>query len=154
MADKQKEFMIEGAQIVFRNFSGEPGIYNKDGDRNFAIILDEDTASTLLADGWNVKRLKPRVDDDDDETQGNPYLQVSVRFDVRPPRIVLLTSSGRTNLNAETVGTIDWADIENVDLVCRGFEWDVNGKQGVKAYLKTMFVTINEDELERKYGVE
>jgi hypothetical protein len=34
----------------------------------------------------------------------------------------------------------------------RPYAWDVNGKTGVKAYLKTLFVTIDEDALELKYG--
>lgn len=148
MADEAKTFMVEDARIIFRNFSGEESRYNKAGDRNFALILDPDIAEVLAKDGWNVKALPSREEDEPDTA----YIQISVSFKNRPPRITMITSTGRTLLDESTVGTLDWADILTVDLIARGYEWDVNGKQGIKAYLQTMFVTINEDALERKYA--
>lgn len=82
-----------------------------------------------------------------------PYVPVSVRFDVLPPRIVMLTSVARTNVDENMVEVLDWANIENADIIVRAYEWEVNGKKGLKAYLKSLFVTIEEDYLERKYAV-
>ena len=108
-------------------------------------------------DGWNVKWLEPR---DEDEIDANdpfvgktPWLPVKVAYDRgRPPKIMLVTSRGRTALTEETVEELDWADITNVDLIVSPYNWNVNGKSGVSAYCKSMFVTIEEDELERKYA--
>jgi len=143
-------FQVDDAQIIFRNFSGKEDKYNREGDRNFSVILDEETAEHMLADGWNVKYLAAR-EEGDAET---PYIQVAVGYKNRPPRIVLIYSSGRTNLDEGSVETLDWVSIRKADLIARAYQWEVNGKGGIKAYLQTMFVTIEEDELERRYAVK
>lgn len=142
--------VMEGVRIIFRNFAGKEGQYNREGDRNFAVLIDEKTAEEMAADGWNVKWLKPREDAEDDTPQA--YLQVSLNFKGRPPRIAMITSRGRTNLDEHSVEMLDWADITNVDLIVRPYNWDVNGKTGIKAYLQSLFVTIEEDDLEKKYA--
>jgi hypothetical protein len=52
--------LMEGVRIIFRNFSGKEGKYNREGDRNFAVLLDDKTAHAMAEDNWNVKWLKPR----------------------------------------------------------------------------------------------
>jgi hypothetical protein len=148
MADQAKTFMVEDARIIFRNFSGKEGQYNREGDRNFAVVLPLDVADKMSADGWNVRMLDAREEGDDP----TPYISVAVNFDNRPPRVVLLTSSTRTQLDEGSVEVLDWSDIKTADLIARGYEWSVNGKTGVKAYLQSLFVTIEEDFLERKYS--
>jgi hypothetical protein len=150
MPQQDNTVMMEGVRIIFRNFAGKEGQYNREGDRNFAVLLDETVANAMTEDGWNIKWLKPREDDEDDTRQA--YLPVSVNFKGRPPRIVLITSRGRTNLDEDTVETLDWVDILNVDLIVRPYEWTVNGKSGIKAYLQSIYVTIEEDPLEIKYS--
>jgi hypothetical protein len=149
MADQAKTFMIEDARIIFRNFEGKEGQYNRKGERNFACVLPPDVAQQMLEDGWNVRVLAPR-EEGEEET---PYISIGVRFDIRPPRVVLLTSTTRTQLNEDSVEILDWADIRTADLIARGHDWSVNGKQGTKAYLQSLFVTIEEDALERKYSI-
>jgi hypothetical protein len=144
--------LMEGVRIVFRNFTGKEGQYNREGDRNFAVLLDDPIAIQQMSeDGWNVKWLKPREDDEDEKEQA--YLPVSVKFDKgRPPRVVMITSRGRTNLGEDLIDQLDWVDIVNVDLIVRPYEWTVSGKSGIKAYLQSLYVTIEEDALERKYA--
>jgi hypothetical protein len=142
--------LMEGVRIIFRNFSGKEGQYNREGDRNFAVLLDEKTAKAMTEDNWNVKWLRPRSEEEDEAPQA--YLPISVNFKGRPPRIVLITSRGRTTLDEGSVEMLDWADILNVDLIVRPYEWTVNQKSGVKAYLQSIYVTIQEDALELKYS--
>lgn len=152
MANNDSNVVMEGVQIIFRNFEGKEGQYNQKGDRNFGVLLDPATAEAMANDGWNVKVLKPR-EEDEEGTEPQAWLPVSVKFDKgRPPRVVLITSRGRTNLDVDTVDTLDWADITNVDLIVRPYTWEVQGKTGVKAYLQSIYVTIEEDALERKYA--
>lgn len=148
MADA-KTFMVEDAQIIFRNFTGKEGQYNRQGDRNFAVILPEEIAVQMLEDGWNVRYLEAREEGE----VPTPYIQVAVNFKNRPPRVVLLTATSRTQLDEDSVEVLDWADIRTADLIARGYDWDVNGKTGTKAYLQSLFVTIEEDALEQKYAI-
>jgi hypothetical protein len=149
MPNDAKTFMVEDARIIFRNFAGKEGQYNREGDRNFAVVLTPDIAQQMLEDGWNVRQLASREEGDED----TPYISISVNFNNRPPRVVLLTSTTRTQLNEDSVELLDWADIKSADLIARGYDWSVNGKTGTKAYLQSLFVTIEEDALERKYSI-
>ena len=142
-----KNITIENARIGFRNFSGKEGRYNPAGRRNFCVFLDSDVAPSLREDGWNIKYLQPREAGDEPQA----YLQVAVSYANIPPKIVLISGEGKTVLNETNVNMLDWAEISNVDLIIRPYNYDVNGKTGVKAYCKTMYVTIEEDEFEKKY---
>ncbi len=150
MPKNDNTVLMEGVQIIFRNFAGREGQYNREGDRNFAVLLDEKVAAAMAEDNWNVKWLRPRNEEEGEAPQA--YLPISVNFKGRPPRIVLVTSRGRTNLDESQVETLDWVDIINVDLIVRPYEWTVNQKSGIKAYLQSIYVTIDEDPLEIKYS--
>ncbi len=139
---------LQNAQVMFRNFSGKEGVYNAKGDRNFCVFLDVDLATELQNAGWNIKMLKPREDGDVPQA----YVEVKVSYKNRPPNIVLITSRGRTKLDEDDIDMLDWVEIEKVDLIINPSAWDVNGKTGIKAYLKSFFITIVEDELELKYA--
>lgn len=148
MAEKMKNATLEGVRIAFRNFSGKEGQYNRAGDRNFAVILPQDIADAMARDGWNIKYLKPREEGDEPQA----YIQVKVSYKGKPPRVTLVTSRNKTPLGEKDIDIIDWAEIKNVDLIIRPFEWEVNGRTGITAYLNSIFVTIEEDELDRKYA--
>lgn len=149
MPKDNKNITMENVRIIFRNFAGREGMYNREGERNFAVLLDDPKlVKMLVKDGWNVKYLKPREEGDEEQA----YLQVSVNFNGRPPRLVMITSRGRTNLTERECEVLDWADIRECDLIVRPYEWVVNGKTGIKAYLQSIFVTIEEDALELKYA--
>ncbi len=150
--------VLENVELIFRNFTGEARQYNDEGQRNFAIKLDDDTAASMAEDGWAVKWLKPKESDDDEGGElesEQAILPVTVRYDKgRPPRVIMITSRGPTNLGEDGVGMLDWAVIKEVDLIVRPFYWEMKatGKNGIKAYLQSMYVTIEEDPLELKHG--
>lgn len=142
----EEEIKLEGVRLIWRNFAGEEKPFNAAGKRNFAIPLEEELAKELAAIGWNVKEK---------EKDGEMlyHLPVTVKFGKKPPRLFMITKSKnkRTPLDEDTAMLLDVAEFENVDVILRPYNWDVQGKQGVSAYLKTLFATIREDELELKY---
>lgn len=143
--------VIEDAQIIFRNFAGEESQYNRAGNRNFNVIIEDiDMATRLIEDGWNIKQLKPR----DDEEMPKYRLEVTVAFGNFPPNVYMVTKHNKTKLDEESVAALDYAELKSVDLVIRPYQWDVNGKQGIKAYLKTGYFVVEEDEFAAKYATE
>lgn len=142
-----KNISIEHADIGFRNFSGKPGKFTPAGRRSFCVFLDPDLAHMLEAEGWNIRWLTPRNEEDEPRA----YLQVAVAYENFAPKVYLVTRKGKQLLDEKTVNVVDYAEIENVDLTIRPYNWEVSGKSGVKAYLKTMYVTLSEDEFEDKY---
>jgi hypothetical protein len=144
---------IEDAKIIFRNFMGEEKQYNTKGERNFGVLLDDSDAQKMLEDGFNVKYLKVREDAEEGPLP-QAWLPVKVGYKGRPPRVVLITGRGRSNLDESGVGTLDYVDIDHVDLIVNPYNWEVNGKKGITAYLHAIYVTIEEDELQKKYAVD
>lgn len=146
--------MIQGAEVRFRNFAGAEKTFNSEGDRNFCIFLNPEDAEYMRQRGWNVKQLRPKEEGDVPQE----YVQVAVSYGKgRPPRVVVVNSKGRLDIGADDVHMLDWADVKNWDVVLNPYAWEIKQgsappKTGIKAYLKTCFATINEDELELLYA--
>ena len=140
--------VIEDAHLIWKNFSGEETQFNRAGNRNFNVIIDDlDFAEELERKGWNVKEKEARDEGDD------PYftLACAVSYKIIPPKIMTYTGHSKAELNEDTVGMLDYADIINVDLELNGSHWEVNGKTGIKAYVNELHVTIDDGAFGDKY---
>lgn len=141
---------IDEANLIFKNFEGRGDKFNREGDRNFSIRIDDpNTADALLREGWNVKIKPPR-----DEDEG-PFMRlpVKVKFTDYGPRVYL--KSGKPEpieLDEESIGILDNIEIDSVDLDIRPFDWEVNGRTGRTAYLQSMHVTQRVDRFAARYA--
>ena len=142
-------YTFYNARIIFRNFSGKGSKFNKEGDRNFGLIIDDPAYVDIFsAEGWNVKQLAARSEDEEPRY----WIPVALRYDRFPPKIYKKSGRVKTKLDDESVGSLDYDEFEKVDVTISPSHWDVNGDKGIKAYVKTMFVTLVEDELASMYG--
>ena len=140
---------IDDARIIYRNFSGAPNKFNREGDRNFAVVIpDQELADALINDGWNVKIKPPREEGEDPFM----YLPVKIKFTDRGPIAYLRSGKAMTTLNEDTIGCIDDVDILSVDLDIRPYDWEVSGKTGRTAYLQSICVTQKIDRFAAKYS--
>ena len=140
---------IDDAKIIFRNFEGRGDKYNREGDRNFSLLIeDPDTADALIKEGWNI-----RIKDGRDEDEG-PFMRlpVKVKFTDYGPNVYLITGDRRNELDEESIACLDNIDIESVDMDIRPYDWEVNGRTGRTAYLQSMQVVQRIDRFAARYA--
>ena len=140
---------IDDARIIFKNFEGRGDKFNREGDRNFSLLIeDPDTADAMIKEGWNV-RIKPARDEDEPPFMRLP---IKVKFSDYGPNVYLITGDRRNELDEESSGCLDNIDIESVDMDIRPYDWEVNGKTGRTAYLQSMQVVQRIDRFAAKYA--
>ena len=145
---------IQDTKLIFRNLAGEKQKFNVAGARNFGALLPLEDAERMAEDGWPIKWLKKR-EDDEDSTE-TPWIKVKVNFDTgTPPRVILVTGRKKTTLTKDTVAVVDSAAIKSADLTISPYNWtDDEGEDHVTAYLQALYVNIEQDELSLKYADE
>lgn len=139
---------IDDARLIFKNFEGRGDKFNREGDRNFSVLIeDPNTADALIEQGWNV-RVKPPRDEDE-----GPFMRlpIKIKFTEYGPNVYLKTGDNMVRLNEETIGCLDNIEIDSVDLDIRPFDWEVNGRTGRTAYLQSIHVTQRIDRFAARY---
>lgn len=136
--DGNMEIMqIDDARLIYRNFTGRGDRYNREGDRNFSVVIpDAETADLIASRGYRVKVKPPREEGED------PFitLPVKLKFNDRGPLVYLVSNGKQQRLTLETAGMIDHIDIVTVNLDIRPYDWVVNGDTGRTAYLQSIQV--------------
>lgn len=146
-----KQTTLYGMAIKFRNFAGRPTKFDKvGGKRSFALILTPELADALVADGWNVNIPIPK----EEGYPAIPILNVKVNLtSYTPPEIWIVRDDTKTRLNEDSIGSLDYAEVENVDITFSPHEFQrKDGTYAANAYLSKLFVKIKKDELEEKYA--
>lgn len=149
--ESRKLLEIEDCRIIYRNFAGLEGKFNREGDRSFSVIIpNQEIADKLMADGWNVKIKPPREEGEE------PFmtLKVKIKFSGRGPSAYVISGKNHRRLNEDTIGILDEMDIQSVNMDLRPYDWEVNGKTGRTAYLQAIEVIQNVDRFGAKYDSE
>lgn len=174
--ERLKNLELGSAEIIFRNFSGRGTDYNKEGDRNFSVVIpDIDLAVSLYELGWNVqirpKNANTRVEmkascntfndritflEQRGELEDAIFhlkVNVSYKYEDKAPKIWLIrgTSNRKELMSESNIGTLDKAELENVDLVINPSGWNKGGRTGYMAFLKEAYITIKESSFAEKY---
>lgn len=140
---------IDDAKMIFKNFEGREDKFNRKGDRNFSLLIeDPNTADALIKEGWNVK-IKPGRDEEE-----GPFMRlpVKVKFTDYGPNVYLKSGDNLNKLDEESVACLDNIEIDSVDMDIRPFNWEVNGKTGRTAYLQSLHVTQRIDRFAARYN--
>lgn len=142
---------LENVGVVYKNFTGQKGMYNEEGERSFNIVIDDlQIAEQMLADGFN---LKPFLDEDENVT--GHHMNVKLNYKSRrPPRVYRVTDEGRNQLllNAQTIGMLDSVTINMADLTLGTWYWRESDLPNVTVYCNVMYAHVEEDPLDAKYS--
>lgn len=144
---------IDDARIIHRNFAGAGNMYNREGDRNFSVVIEtRELADELIERGWNVK-IKESSDPGEVPLM---YLPVKVKyFDDRGPSAYLKSGNAVTKLDENTIHRLDKVSVLSADLDIRPYDWGpINGKYGRSAYLDSIDVTQKVDRFAERYANE
>ena len=140
---------IEGAIVIWKNFSGETN-KKKKKKRGFSVVIDDATmAEELRNEGWNVKDRPLQEGADPSEQEWTLPVKLNMN---RYTQVWLIVGNHKTLLDENTVAQLDVVDIVNCDISIRPYEWEMGGRTGITAYVDSMYVTIRENKFAEKYA--
>ena len=140
---------IEGATIIWKNFSGERDRFNP-GKRGFSVVIDDAVmADELRQEGWNIKERPLQEGADPSEQEWTLPVKLNMN---RYTQVWLIVGNHKTLLDENTVAQLDVVDFVDCDISIRPYEWEMSGRTGITAYVDSMYVTIRENKFAEKYA--
>ena len=159
MKREVKELIFEDAEVLYPNFRGLQTQYNREGDRNFNVVIhtSEYDPEVLQEEGWNVKVKTPKVNEGDSYY----FLPVAVGFhpegsglEFLNPKVHLIIGERMIDLVGDEIGQLDTIDAKCIDIVVSaGKPYDKrDGTKGIKAWLKEIYVVTEPNRFRDKYA--
>ena len=154
MREPDERVRFDNADIIFKHFGGEKDDFHTEGQRDFAIRIDEEEARYLADKGLNVK---PFTSKDPDEPPMF-YVKVKLRYGVRDdgtergPIINTYTDKVKRELNKSNVGMLDRARILDADVVTHIYRRQNNGKPTATLTLDILHAVIKERRYDDPYA--
>lgn len=158
MSRRDEQIRLENVKLCCRNFAGTK--FGQSSTRSFGVLIDEELAERLIADGWTaVKWFDGNPEDPQDKP--TPWLSIKFKYGTNPktgrktgPTIVLIRSAGKKRLTEETVDQLDWSLIRQAQVVAHPYAYPaMNGRPaGISCWLDALYVEVQEDEFEERYA--
>lgn len=149
---------IDDARIVYRNFEGRVSEFNKNGDREFSLVIpSEEIAEALRNDKnqfgvpWNVKIKAPYEEGD----APFMYLPVKLKYkNGRGPIVTVISGKNRISFGENEIHKLDVMNISHVDLDIRPYDDESRFGPFRKAYLNELVVYQNVSRFEQRWAEE
>lgn len=126
--------LFPGERIIFKNFSGAPTAYNREGDRSFCLIITDPTLrNVLIKKGCNIKKLNSLRSVNYDLSGVDPVEFIRIKL---PKYNFGIRGDG----DEKTLfSMLDHGTIVSADMSVEFFDMDVNISRGVK-HITTMYL--------------
>lgn len=161
---------IDDARLTHKNFKGEGSKFNREGDRNFSLIIDdaiihikdieefgipcEQEIDERIGEDYRwvtaenlydlLRRLDWNIKRKESREEGEKpfmYLPVKIKFNDRGPSAYFMSGNKSNKLTEETIAILDDVYMSEVNVDIRPYDWEVQGKTGRTAYLHSIEVT-------------
>lgn len=139
---KPAPYVIRNARPCFCNFEGRVNEFNKEGRKQFSLVIEGPEKAALQARGYEVKTHTVKK-------TGEIFDYITVKIGTRIPRLFIIEDGQRVQIDDVESALLDLGnyDIENITVSITPYECEVMGKHYQVAYAKTIVVTIAYDEL-------
>lgn len=129
---------INNAKILWKNFTGVSGFYDKEGGRNFCLVLPDDASVNFFEqNGYSVAIKSSGVE----VREFIRYLKVKLKFNNGEPTIILESNNKTIRVDENLVSVLDFIKIKSIDMSIKPYHWELpNGEHGQIAYLNSMTV--------------
>lgn len=154
MTEQQRNWIedieLEDVQIkwAFSHFDGRADTYNDEGDHNFTIVLPEETAQKLIAEGWNVREMAPYEEGDLPEY----LLKVKISYKYEPPKIYLIKGERKFRADQRDLAEITRAATEQIDVIITPSRWVNGNRSGITAYTKELYAKVKQSRFSERYA--
>lgn len=140
---------IEGATVKwpFSHFDGREDTFNAEGDHNFTLMLNEELAQKLMADGWSIRTM-------DGYEEGDPpeyLLKVKISYKFEPPKIFLIKGQRKIRATQRDLADIRRDTCENLDVIITPSRWVHGQNSGITAYAKELYATVRQSRFSERY---
>lgn len=154
MREPDERVRFDNADIIFKHFGGEKDDFHTEGQRDFAIRIDEEESRYLADKGLNVK---PFTSKDPDEPPMF-YVKVKLRYGMCDdgtewgPIINTYTDKVKRELHESNVGMLDRARILDADVVTHIYRRQNNGKPTATLTLDILHAVIKDRRYDDPYA--